>query len=82
VRWYGREASYHMWSSKVWGIVLFAGFFSILAPGHDGFLAALPIYVGIVADLEELAISLVLPEWRADVPSLVHAMQYRPAKRA
>jgi hypothetical protein len=23
---FGREASYHMWSSKVWGIVLFTGF--------------------------------------------------------
>jgi phosphatidylglycerophosphate synthase len=77
-----REASYHMWSSKAWGIFLFVGFFSLLALGQEGALAALPIYVGIIADLEGLAISVVLPGWRADVPSLVHAVRYRATKRA
>jgi CDP-diacylglycerol--glycerol-3-phosphate 3-phosphatidyltransferase len=33
--------------------------------------------LGIVSDLEGLAVSLVLPEWRHDVPSLVHAWRLR-----
>ena len=70
-----REAAYHMWSSKAWGISLFAGFYGLLVHGNAGLLAALPIYVGIAADLEGLVISAILREWRADVPSFVHALR-------
>jgi phosphatidylglycerophosphate synthase len=73
---FGREASYHMWSSKLWGIALFAGFYSLLVLGRDDLLVSLMVYLGIVADLEGIAISLVLREWRVDVPSFFHAMAY------
>jgi hypothetical protein len=33
---FGREASYHMWSSKAWGIVLFVAFFGLLVFGYRG----------------------------------------------
>lgn len=72
-----REASYHMWSSKLWGLCLFAGFLSLLAFGVDGLAVSLMVWVGIAADLEGLAISLVLRAWRADVPSVVHAWRLR-----
>jgi CDP-diacylglycerol--glycerol-3-phosphate 3-phosphatidyltransferase len=72
-----REASYHMWSSKLWGLFLFAGFFSLLAMGGPALPLTLAIYVGIVADLEGLAISFVLREWRTDVPTLAHALRLR-----
>lgn len=72
-----REASYHMWSSKVWGLALFAGFFSLLVLGSSGVAVSCAVDVGIVADLEGLAISIVLPHWKADVPSLVHAWRER-----
>jgi CDP-diacylglycerol--glycerol-3-phosphate 3-phosphatidyltransferase len=72
-----REASYHMWSSKLWGLVLFVSFFALLACGYTGPWMAAPIWVGIVADLEGLAISCVLREWQNDVPSLVHALKRR-----
>ena len=74
-----REASYHMWSSKAWGIALFAGFFSLLVFGSMGLAVSLAVYVGIVADLEGLAISLVLRTWQSDVPSLFHALRIRNA---
>jgi CDP-diacylglycerol--glycerol-3-phosphate 3-phosphatidyltransferase len=74
---FGREASYHMWSSKAWGIVLFVAFFALLACGYTGALVATPIYVGIVADIEGLAISFVLAEWKSDVPSIFHAVRSR-----
>jgi phosphatidylglycerophosphate synthase len=76
-----REASYHMWSSKLWGIALFAGFFSVLALGSDNVLVDGAIYMGIVADLEGLAISVLLPGWRSDVPSVVHAVRLRSRAR-
>jgi phosphatidylglycerophosphate synthase len=72
-----REASYHMWSSKVWGITLFIGFFSLLVFGFTGVAVLSAIYVGIIADLEGLAISIVLPRWQADVPSFFHALRER-----
>jgi phosphatidylglycerophosphate synthase len=78
---FGREASYHMWSSKAWGIVLFTGFFALLALGDTGLLIALPIYVGIVADVEGLAISFVMTKWQPDVPTIFHALRRRTIER-
>jgi CDP-diacylglycerol--glycerol-3-phosphate 3-phosphatidyltransferase len=75
-----RETSYHMWSSKLWGIFLFLGFFSLLSLGQQGAPITIAIYVGIIADLEGLAISSVLTEWRADVPSLFHAFRFRDSR--
>jgi phosphatidylglycerophosphate synthase len=74
---FGREASYHMWSSKLWGIALCAGFFSLLVFGQSGLAVTAAIYMGIFADIEGLAISVVLNQWRTDVPSLVHAYRLR-----
>ena len=74
---FGREASYHMWSSKVWGLALFGGFLSILAFGIDGILVDAAILVGIVADLEGLLISAILKRWETDVPTFVHAWRRR-----
>ncbi len=72
---FSRETSYHMWSSKAWGIALFAAFLSLLALGRDGGVVDAAIYLGILADVEGLAISLVLRTWRSDVPSVFHALR-------
>ena len=77
---FGREASYHMWSSKLWGLALFAGFFSLLALGQSGWAVAAAVWLGIVADIEGLAISVVLKRWKNDVPSLVHALRLRQSQ--
>lgn len=78
---FGREASYHMWSSKLWGLALFAGFYSLLARGSDSVLLSAAIVLGILADLEGLAISLVLPDWKSDVPTIVHAFRLSVSSR-
>ena len=72
---FGREASYHMWSSKIWGITLFVAFFALLVLGIAGWPVAVAIYVGIIADAEGLAISVILGRWRTDVPTFVHALR-------
>lgn len=74
---FGREASYHMWTSKLWGLFLFAGFLSLLAFGQDSVWVSLMVYVGILADVEGIAISLILPRWQADVPTIFHAYRLR-----
>ena len=74
---YRREASYHMWSSKLWGVALFVAFVSLLGFGIDGIAIDAAIILGIVCDLEGLAISIILRDWHHDVPSIVHALRIR-----
>jgi phosphatidylglycerophosphate synthase len=76
---YKKEASYHMWSSKLWGLFLFSGFFAALVFGESGYPVYLAIYWGLIADLEGMLISLILPVWKNDVPTFVHAIRIRKA---
>ena len=76
-----REASYHMWSSKFWGLCLFIGFYALLVHGHSGLLVSLAVYAGIVADLEGLLISMVLRRWQSDVSTLVHGLRLRASQQ-
>lgn len=82
LRKFGREASYHMWSSKLWGIALFVGIFSLLALGSSGIAVSAAIYLGIVADIEGLTISVIINEWESDIPTFLHAYRRRSAKAA
>jgi CDP-diacylglycerol--glycerol-3-phosphate 3-phosphatidyltransferase len=72
-RKFGKEASYHMWSSKAWGLLLFLAMYSLLVVHSSGWIVPLAIYWGIAADLEGLAISMILPTWRPDVATWWHA---------
>lgn len=72
-----REASYHMWSAKLWALALFLAFFAVLVDGRGGLWVEAAILLGIASDLEGIVISLLLPDWRHDVPSLVHAWRIR-----
>jgi CDP-diacylglycerol--glycerol-3-phosphate 3-phosphatidyltransferase len=72
-----REASYHMWSSKLWGISLFVSFFWMLVLASTGVTVSIAIYAGIVADLEGVLISVLLPRWKSDVPTFFHALRFR-----
>lgn len=79
-----REAAYHAWSAKAWGLTLFTALILLLGWGRAVPLVPLALGVGIVADLEGLAMSVVLPAWTHDVPSLWHARRIargRPAGR-
>lgn len=79
---YGRIASYHMASAKLWGILLFLGFGEVFLRGGPGVLFTALIAVGIYNEVEGLLASLVLPEWHHDVPSLWHAWVLRRAGRS
>ncbi len=72
-----REASYHMWSAKLWSLALFLAFVMVLVAGQASPWVGIAIGLGLVSDAEGLLISLVLPRWQHDVPTLVHAWRHR-----
>jgi CDP-diacylglycerol--glycerol-3-phosphate 3-phosphatidyltransferase len=77
-----REAAYHAWSAKAWGLSLFAALVALLGVGSAVPLVPLALALGIVADAEGLAMSFILPVWTHDVKSIVHAVRIRAARRA
>lgn len=77
-----REAAYHAWSAKAWGLSLFAALVALLGFGRATPWVPLAAGLGIVADAEGLAMSLVLPVWTHDVKSIVHALRIRSALRS
>jgi phosphatidylglycerophosphate synthase len=78
---FGKMAAYHMWSAKLWGITLFLGFSEVFVKRATGPLFELAIVVGIIADIEGLAASILLSQWHRDVPTLVHAARIEKAAR-
>jgi len=71
-----REASYHAWSARVFGLALFAALLLLFAAGSPALI--LPaIVVGLLSHFENAAITFMLPEWRYDVRSLLAAWRIR-----
>jgi hypothetical protein len=72
---YGRVASYHMWSAKALGVLLAVAIGWTLVTGTPHALLTWALWLGIANEVEGFAASAVLPAWRADVPSLLHALR-------
>jgi CDP-diacylglycerol--glycerol-3-phosphate 3-phosphatidyltransferase len=72
-----REASYHSYAAKLWGLALALALILLLAFNISGWLLRAAIWVGIVSDIEGLAISIALPVWSHDIRSLAHALRAR-----
>jgi phosphatidylglycerophosphate synthase len=72
-----REAAYHMWSSKLWGVLMLFAFLNLLDVGGPDAAVPAALAAGIFADVEGLLISLVLPSWQHDVPTLAYALRLR-----
>jgi phosphatidylglycerophosphate synthase len=73
-----REASYHSWSAKVFGLALFIAVLPLFAAGTPTMIGP-AIVIGLLSHAENAAITLVLPEWRYDVRSLRAAWKIRRA---
>jgi phosphatidylglycerophosphate synthase len=74
---YGRHASYHSVISKIWGLLMAAAMISLLGFDLDGWFIDLTLAWGILCNVQGLAMSLLLPTWHRDVPSLFHAVRLR-----
>lgn len=71
---FGQFPSFHTYTAKAWGISLF-----IAVVGLFGFAQPLLLWGAIalcwINSLEEIAMTLVLPQWQHDVLSLAHAFK-------
>lgn len=74
---YRRHASYHSVLSKIWGLLMATAMISLLGLNVDGWFTDFTLGWGILCNLQGLAMSLLLPTWHRDVPSLFHAIRLR-----
>jgi CDP-diacylglycerol--glycerol-3-phosphate 3-phosphatidyltransferase len=76
---FGKDVAYHAWSSKAWGLSLALALVLLLGFGIVQPFVWITIALGLVAQTEGLLISVALPLWTHDVPTLVHALKIRKA---
>jgi phosphatidylglycerophosphate synthase len=74
---FGREAAYHMWSAKLWGVSLVLALGEIFLTGQAHVILPIAIIIGIFTECEGLLASLLLSEWHHDVPTILHAWKIR-----
>lgn len=74
---YGKPASYHTYSAKLWGITLFIATIALFGFNYAGLALWLTIIVGLVHTIEEILMTLLLPVWQHDVLSIFHAWKLR-----
>jgi len=71
-----RLTSYHSWGGKLSSGAISVAVVVFFANG-PGWLFRIAMPIVIIASLEEIAMTALLPEWRANVPSLWHALQIK-----
>jgi phosphatidylglycerophosphate synthase len=74
---FGKDVAYHAWSSKMWGLSLALALVLLMGFGIIQPFVTITVFLGLIAQVEGLLISVVLPVWTHDVPSAVHALRIR-----
>ena len=74
---FGKAASYHSYLAKCWGLVMAIAMIAVLSFGGLAWLVRGSILLGIFANLEGLAMSLILLRWQNDVKTLAAAWRLR-----
>ena len=73
---FGKFPSFHTYTAKVWGLSLV-----VTVVGLFGYGWTTPLWTAIglclVNSVEEIVMTLILPEWRYDLLSLAHALKLR-----
>ncbi len=72
--------SFHTYTAKVWGLTLLAATVGLFGFGYDKVLW-LAIMLCLINSLEEIVMTILLPEWQCDVLSLLHALDIRKKMR-
>jgi CDP-diacylglycerol--glycerol-3-phosphate 3-phosphatidyltransferase len=70
--------AYHTWAGKAAAVLMAPGVMVWFISGQ-GMLLTVAFIVAIVSVVEQFAITTCLPNWRADVPTFVHALRLRRA---
>ena len=77
---FGQLPSFHTFTAKAWGITLLIATIGLFGFGYTPTLW-LAIAFCVLNSVEEIVMTLVLPEWQHDVLSLVHALKLRDTLR-
>lgn len=77
---FGKETCTHALLAKLWGLMLFIAFVSIIGFGHGGIPLALAVIFGVISHIDVYLIIFLLPKWTHDVPSAYHAWLIRKGK--
>ncbi len=72
---FGKGPSYHTYTAKAWGIALCLAVIDLFAFDHTGLALWIAIAAALLNSIEEIVMTLILPEWRYDVPSLWHVLR-------
>jgi phosphatidylglycerophosphate synthase len=73
---FGRPASYHSYLAKLWGLVMAVAVVGVFALDRSNVVPA-ALVLGILCDVEGLAMSVVMPVWRKDVKTVHAALSLR-----
>jgi hypothetical protein len=74
---FGRPASYHSYLAKLWGLVMAIAVIGVFALHRANVLVPAALVLGILCDLEGVAMSLVMPVWRKDIKTVREAWRLR-----
>ena len=77
-----RALSFHAYSSKLWGLSLFAASVAVLGFSYAGLWLWAAIVIGILGHLEGFAMILILPRWAHDVSGIPDALRLRTEMQA
>lgn len=82
--WYlfGRNASYHAYSAKLFGLSLIPVGIMLMGFGDVSWYQWFALAIGLYSELEGIAISLVLPRWTHDVKHIGIALALRREAKA
>lgn len=74
---FGKPASYHSYLAKAWGLVMAIAVVGVFGLDRSNVLVPAALVLGILCNLEGLAMSWVMPVWRKDIKTLRAAWRLR-----
>jgi CDP-diacylglycerol--glycerol-3-phosphate 3-phosphatidyltransferase len=74
---FGKPASYHSYLAKAWGLVMAIVVVAAFLMQRGSVLVPVALGMGILCDVEGLAMSAVMLVWRKDVKTLCEAWRIR-----
>lgn len=77
---FGRLTSYHTWGAKL-SVVSIGPTLLLLFAGGLAWPFRVATFILVLAELEEMAITATLSEWRANIPTFRHAMKFKRIAR-
>lgn len=73
---YRKLPSYHTYTAKAWGLTILAATIALFGFGYAPTLWLAIVFCWLNS-IEEILMTLLLPQWQCDVLSLYHALQLR-----